>query len=131
MYPTVKNESLVLIRKTPFSSHGYLTGQIVMFKRALNDQSYIKRVVALPNDKVEIRNNALLVNQKLFDDKITIPGVWLKDNESKTIGACLFMLGDNRLHSIDSRDFGCIERKDITGTAVAVIWPPSEIKIIK
>ncbi len=131
MSPTLDNYSLVLIKKSPFSKMKYSKNQIVMFRRSQRTEVYIKRVVALPQEAISIEQNKVWVNKIKLDENNTNPGSWLKENESELLENCYFMLGDNRDHSIDSRDFGCIENELITGLAIAVIWPPSEIKILK
>jgi signal peptidase I len=92
-------------------------------------QSYIKRVIGLPGDHVEIHDGAVLVNGKKlvepyvpeqYRDHMSIEPVDVGENQ-------YFVLGDHRSSSNDSRFWGCVDRKYIYGKAVFVYWPPDKI----
>ena len=111
MYPTLKNNHIVL-EKLIFNS--YNRGDIVVIKK--ENLKIVKRIVALPHDKIVVKNNYVYVNDKKIDNIITKNGgiinkeIILKKNE-------YFVLGDNRNKSIDSRNkkIGIIKKNDIQG----------------
>jgi signal peptidase I len=98
--------------------------------------SYIKRVIGLGGETVEISNGKIFIDGIEYDDPQfdevernsgRYEGKW------KVPEGCYFVVGDNRLDSNDSRMsmVGCIPEKDIIGKGVFVIWPLNEIKILK
>ena len=91
--------------------------------------SYIKRVIGLPGDHIQIRDGKVYINGEEFDEP------YLQDNVTTTVGSdqpfsdlvvpenCLFVMGDNRDHSTDSRAFGCIQLARIEGKVWIRFWP--------
>lgn len=80
------------------------------------DVTYVKRIVALPGDVVEARDDVLLVNGKKSEFSFAGTGIW-----SPTIvgDGCVFVLGDNRFCSIDSRIFGVVPIEQIVVRVIA------------
>ena len=90
--------------------------------------SYIKRVIGLPGDHVVIKNNKVLINDKELEEPYLQPGV-VTDNGR---GICtdvvvpensVFVMGDNRSQSTDSRCFGCVPLEKIESKVWIRIWP--------
>ena len=113
MFPTLKNGNIVFIKKYNLDlKHN----DIVVIRK--NNKTIIKRLVGLPNDKIEI-NDYLYINGEKKDnlyieDRGNISNaIFLKDNE-------YFVLGDNRQNSIDSRfdEIGIISRDEIIGKII-------------
>lgn len=104
-------------------------GDIVVASRVIpgprGEKPVIKRVVGIPGDTFEIRNGFVYINEKRF----TEPYVLQRDNSNyPTVKLGLeeyFLLGDNRLHSGDSRHWGPMPRRNIVGKVWFAIWPPS------
>ncbi|MDJ0959228.1 MAG: signal peptidase I [Acidimicrobiia bacterium] len=87
---------------------------------------FIKRVIALPGDTVEIQDNRVLVNGELLPEPYLRPGFDMRDREQITVpDGHVWVMGDNRNISDDSRNFGPIEIDSIVGRAVVIVWPPS------
>lgn len=93
------------------------------------EQDYIKRVIGLPGDTVEIRDTFVYVNgQQLNEPYINEPcrpencrdALWELGPDE------YFMMGDNRNHSSDSRSFGSVNRKYLVGEVIVRYWPPAE-----
>lgn len=90
--------------------------------------SYIKRVIGLPNDHIVIRDGKVFVNDEMIEEKYLQPGV-VTDNERGYIvdlvvpENSVFVMGDNRPQSTDSRCFGCIPLKKIESKVWIRIWP--------
>lgn len=91
---------------------------------------HVKRVVGLPGDVIEIRDEKLLRNGAAIDEPYALFSPLpraidprLKDMASTTVGEDeLFVLGDNRRESLDSRMLGCISREDVVGKVAIVYW---------
>ena len=91
---------------------------------------YVKRVIGVEGDMIDIRDGKVFVNNKELEEP------YIKGSTRKTIidfpievpEDKLFVLGDNREHSSDSRDFGCIDIDKVEGQVVLRLWPLSEIR---
>lgn len=133
MNSTLFNNDIMILNKIGFSLGGLNRFDVVAIKRE-NDH-LIKRVIGLPGEKIEYRDNQLYVNNKKIKDpyaNITTDfsteylikdGIIPKDK--------YFVLGDNRSYSADSRIIGFIDKKSIIGKTNLIIFPFNHIKIIK
>ncbi len=87
---------------------------------------FIKRVVALPGDTIEISDSTVYINNSALSEPYLKPGSLMPDYGPETVGPNhVFVMGDNRLQSQDSRFFGPIPTEDIVGRAFVIMWPPS------
>ncbi len=118
MYPTLKGNEIMLLNKL-----GHIDRfDIVVLKIDGRDDNLIKRIIGLPGETVEIRDNEIYINDKKIKDKYgygdtyNIDKVTLKKDE-------YFILGDNRIISLDSRVFGTIHKNEIKGTTNFVMYP--------
>ncbi len=108
-------------------------GDIVVFIYP-NDRSkdFIKRVIGVAGDKIEIKNKKIFLNGKeytdsygIYSDSVTYPGVMQpRDNFGPVTvpAASLFVMGDNRDESADSRYWGFVDLKDVEGKALIIYW---------
>jgi signal peptidase I len=125
--------------KDPFSGNTWIPvkkpgrGDVVVFKYPLNpSQDYIKRVIGTEGDQIEIKNKKVYVNGEPQDDSYAIfldskmlpAGEQGRDNmELKTVPAnSLFVMGDNRDNSYDSRFWNFVELKAVKGKAFIFYW---------
>lgn len=102
----------------------------------IGKRSYIKRVIGLPGEHIQIKEGAVYINgEKLEEDYLQpgivtdVTGVGYKDFIVPE--NCVFAMGDNRNHSTDCRNFGCIPLEKIESTVVIRIWPLSKWGEIK
>ncbi|HYG59842.1 MAG TPA: signal peptidase I, partial [Symbiobacteriaceae bacterium] len=100
-------------------------GDIIVFQYPRQpDRDFIKRVVAVAGDRVEIKEGKVYVNGKLFPEA---PGVLLSGDDSPKVEVVppdsVWVLGDNRNNSEDSRWFGEVPLENIRGPAFFRIWP--------
>ena len=99
---------------------------IVVLQLEGEDSNLIKRIMGLPGETVEISENQIYIDGELLDDPYgygityNIDPVTLGDDE-------YFILGDNRIISLDSRSFGKIHRSEIKGTTNFIMYPFGKI----
>ncbi len=85
---------------------------------------YVKRVIGLPGEEVASRGGSLYVNGQRLVEPYLPAGLQTEDFDPVTVPqARLFVMGDNRGSSFDSRRFGSIERSSVVGRAVVKVWP--------
>jgi len=95
----------------------------------MNKISYIKRVIAVAGDRVEIKDGKLYLNEKELKETYLKEGTITKQVNYNNIivpEGYVFVMGDNREESMDSRSFGCIPIEKIEGTVWFRYWPFSE-----
>lgn len=103
---------------------GYKTSKLERFDIAVvdNGKDYlIKRVIGLPNEEIEYKDNKLYINGKLVKDKYGNGNT--KDFKIKVEKDSYFVMGDNRENSLDSRYYGSFNKKKILGTTSFIIFP--------
>lgn len=140
METTMFQDDRVLVNKLSYRLHDIRRGDVVVFDRVTTDgveiqhDDLIKRVIAIEGDKVAISQCVVSVNdaivaepyldaydlsQSVLDDRCRVPDL----PELVVEPGHLFVMGDNRPQSFDSRMFGTIEAKLVAGRAFVVIWP--------
>ncbi|HWE00706.1 MAG TPA: signal peptidase I [Bryobacteraceae bacterium] len=105
-------------------------GDLVVFHFPLDpNQSYIKRVIGVPGDVVEIVDGNVFVNGRALDEPYVLPEYRDHLSTPRTVVPMnnYFVLGDHRNSSNDSRTWGFVDRPKIYGKAVFVYWPPNKI----
>lgn len=115
-------------------------GDVIVFRYPKNPEEYfIKRVVGLPGEKIEIKDGEVIVyNEKNPNGGILDEEKYLKNSAHKTecTGSCVFelkndeylVLGDNRDHSSDARRWGALPKDYVIGKVLLRAWPFSEVK---
>ncbi len=94
-------------------------------------EELIKRVVALPGETVEARDGEVYVDGRRLIEPYLPPGTVTANLAPTTVpGGHLYVLGDNRSNSTDSRVFGPIRRDLVVGRAIATIWPPTDASFL-
>jgi signal peptidase I len=92
------------------------------------EQDFIKRVAAVGGDEVEARDGVLYVNGRAQDEPYVFEGAETAEFGPIAVPTdSIFVLGDNRDNSDDSRNFGAIPVEEVVGRAFVVIWPPSQV----
>jgi len=134
MVPELRNGERILVNKFIYNFRSISRGDVVVFWYTEDpDVSFIKRVVALPGDRVEIKRGKLLVNGELVDEPYVKPEhIDRRSFPSQEVRAGhYFVLGDNRRGSNDSRSWGLVPQRYIYGKAFLRIWPPGEFGTIR
>jgi len=138
MYPTLQDGDQVMVNKLAYAVGGGVErGDVIVFKRPASERTddpdqppqLIKRVIGLPGDVVEARGGVVYIDGKPLEetgaDHYLDPSV-VTNNLSQPVTVPrghVFVMGDNRERSHDSRYFGAVPESDIIGRAVVIAWP--------
>lgn len=143
MMPTLKNDERMVVNKINYNLSSPKRFDVIVF-HASETKDYVKRIIGLPGDKVEYKNDKLYINGKVYNEpyldyyksKLTDGDLLTYDfkleeippNYSKTVPkGHYFVLGDNRRNSLDSRIIGSIPKGKILGKVSLVYWPVKDI----
>jgi signal peptidase I len=134
MAPTLEPSDRVLVNKLSGDDIQELgRGDVIVFHRPAGDEStgssdLIKRVVALPRESIEVRDNAVFINGEQLAEPYLDEGLQYSDMAPVVVpDGHVFVMGDNRPDSRDSRSFGAIPEEDIVGRAFLLLWPPTRM----
>jgi signal peptidase I len=132
MEPTLLPHDRVLVNKFLYRFRQPRRGDIIVLRYPRDPgRNYIKRIVGLPGDQVQIRDGHLMVGGKRIEE-LYVNGTPSGDYGPETVTAdSLFVLGDNRNNSEDSRAFGLLKRHMVVGQAILIYWPPTRIRLLR
>jgi signal peptidase I len=133
MKPTLIDEERIFINKFVYRFSDVTRGDVVVFWFPRDTtKSYIKRVIGVPGDTVEVRDGTVFVNsKKLYEPYVTEENRDHAPMEAKELGPDeFFVLGDHRNASNDSRAWGLVPRSYIYGKAVFVYWPLDRMGVL-
>lgn len=126
MMPTLEDQERVFINKFVYRLESIHRGDVVVFRYPRDtSKSYIKRVIAIPGDRVRIEDGLVYVNDRRLSEDYVPPTYEDLRSYSETVVPphSYFVLGDHRNLSNDSRDFGPVDESYIYGKAVFGYWP--------
>ncbi len=126
MEPNFETGDYLIIDEISYRFRDPQRGEIIVFKSPQNSsQRYIKRIIGLPYETIEIKDGKVFINNKELDEKSYLPiSTQTPGNTLITLGKNeYFVLGDNRLASYDSRRWGPLLREDIIGRVFIRAWP--------
>jgi signal peptidase I len=134
MLPMLEDQDRLFINKIAYRMGDIHIGDVVVFQYPRDhSKSYIKRVIALPGDRLRIDRGEVYVNgvrlpepyvPNRFTDDRSQPEMVLPQHE-------YFVMGDHRSISSDSREFGPVDRSLIYGKAVFVYWPIEQVGVVR
>jgi signal peptidase I len=131
MEPNFWNNEWIWVNKTAYKSHAPQRGDIIIFYPPIKDsKAFIKRVIGLPGETVEIKDNTVYIH-KADGSIITLQEPYIKEPFFSSYTSSVipenefFVMGDNRNNSEDSRWGWFASRDKIIGRAWISIWPPS------
>ncbi|MFF5994631.1 signal peptidase I [Lysinibacillus sp. KU-BSD001] len=147
MLPTINSGDRVIVNKIGPKISQYDRFDVIVF-RVDEDTNYIKRIIGLPGDHIEYKNDELFINGEKFeehyleghkvalaDEDILTEDFNLQEclEEEIVPEECYFVLGDNRKSSMDSRNerVGFVPREQIIGTVDVVVWPLHHLSFIQ
>lgn len=131
MEPSFYNGEYILTNKVLYKLREPLRGDVIIFKSPRNKEiDYIKRIIGIPGDIVRLENNMIFVNDAQIDEPYLSPGTtifggsFLQEGQEIVVPpGTYFVMGDNRPHSSDSREFGPVPMEDFIGVAFLRYWP--------
>jgi signal peptidase I len=131
MEPNLHNADLVLVSRLAYRLGEPQRGEVIVFRYPLDpEQEYIKRIIGLPGDTIDIQGGQVYVNNQLLHEPyIKAPPAYA---DSWTVpDGTLFVLGDNRNNSNDSHSWYFLPMELVIGKAVLVYWPLNEFGVIR
>jgi signal peptidase I len=142
MEDTLLVKDHILVNKLKYIFTEPKRGEVIIFKCPENPyKDYIKRVIAIPGDTIEIVKKNVFVNGRLIsepykvhkDKRVMLSHQGSRDylKELKIPAEGFFVMGDNRDTSYDSRFWGCVKRDLIKGKALCIYWPLWRIRLIR
>lgn len=128
MFPNFKDGEYLLTEKITYYRQDPQRGDVVVFKPPISDDEFIKRVIGLPGETISLKNGKFTIDGDVLKEdyiKVETNGSnFLSEGEEYIIpDGQYFVVGDNRPQSSDSRTWGPIAKKAITGKAWLVYWP--------
>ena len=129
MLPTLKDKDIMILNRIKYKYSDIKRFDIVVIHD--HDTYIIKRVIGLPGDKIKYKNDKLYVNNKLVKENFS--HALTQDYNIKELGESTvpkdnyFVVGDNRINSLDSRTIGFIPKKEILGKTRLTILPLSRL----
>lgn len=133
MEPNLHSDQRLVVEKMSYRFHGPDRFDVVVLKLpSQGEELLIKRVVGLAGEAVEIRDGQVYINGEPLDEPFisgeTGPG---RNGHVVVPPLHVYVLGDNRNHSNDSRSFGPIPIDNIVGRAWLSYWPPEEVGLVE
>lgn len=138
MFPTMHDGDYLITEKISYKLNQPKRGDIVVLQNPKDEsQDFIKRIIALPGDTIKIENNRVFVNGGTQPETYFPPNTPTRSGnflrEAATVSMDpnqYFVIGDNRNHSSDSREWGPITKDEIVGKAFFRYWPPQSIGLL-
>lgn len=135
MQPTFDNKQYLIVDQLSYRLSEPQRGQVIIFKYPNNPSVFfIKRIIGLPKETIEMQSGKLMIKNALLPGGFFIEEPYIKESISDTFSITLgdneyFVLGDNRMHSSDSRIWGPLDKKFIIGKAFIRLFPVNKISI--
>jgi signal peptidase I len=136
MEPTLHIGDRVLVNKLSYRMHDINRGDVVVFERPPGEETgdikdLIKRVIGLPGDTISSVDGRVAINGTFLDEPY-LPDGTVTDNLPETVvrPGMIFVMGDNRGDSRDSRYFGQIDQDLVVGRAFVRVWPVTHLGVL-
>jgi signal peptidase I len=136
MFPALDEGDRVLVNKLSYRLHEINRGDLIVFERPADEgpgqvKDLIKRVVGLPGERIEARSGRVLVDQQPLPEPYLGADVRTTDFEPLVVpDGHVFVMGDNRGDSRDSRFFGPLPEELVIGRAFVKVWPLDDLELL-
>lgn len=134
MEPSFSNNDILVVSRQAYRNRIPQNGDVVIFQSDLLDKNgkdklLIKRVIAVPGDHIVVTDGKVIFNGKTLDEPYIMDGITNGDVDVVVPENYVFCMGDNRLHSMDSRfnEIGLVNLRRIKGRVEGKVWPLSQI----
>lgn len=139
MVPTFADGDFIITDKITYKFRPPEKGDIIVLKNPRDEsQDFIKRIMATPGDTIKVENKLVYLNGALLNESYLPPdtqtsaGSFLNEGNIVKAGENQYLvMGDNRDHSSDSREWGGITKEEIVGRAFFRYWPPQSFGLIR
>lgn len=139
MYPTFHNGDLLLSYLLPVRFDDLKRGDVVVFNSPVEaDKLYIKRIIAVPGDRVKVQDGRVYLNGQLLDESsylkpevVTYGGAGMQDGDERVVpDGFVTVMGDNRENSSDSRAWGFLPKTKLIGKSLLRLLPLKDFQFI-
>lgn len=139
MYPNFYNREYILTNLITLRFALPSRGDVVVFQAPpAPDKDFIKRVIGLPGDTIMLHNGDVYINSQKLDQHVflktdvrTYGGRFLNDDKPITVpDSNYFVMGDNRMNSSDSREWGFVPQNKLIGLSFFAYWPVNMVHVI-
>lgn len=138
MVPNFIDKDYVLVDKLHYRLDQPTRGDVIVFRYPLDQREYfIKRIIALPGETIDIQNDKVTIYNAQRPEGFVLNEYYLSPDQETTGTVRMklddneyFVMGDNRLHSSDSRRWGLVNRTLISGKAWLRLWPFDKVQFI-
>ena len=131
MVPTLQNGEFVMVNRLAYRFGDPAHGDVVVFHYPRDpEQEFIKRIIGLPGDTVRISGGDVFINGAEISEPY-IAAAPRSEGEWLVPDGHVFVLGDNRNNSQDSRNFGYVTMENVIGKALFIYWPPDEWGMVR
>lgn len=135
MEPNFHNNDYLIVDEISYRFKEPQRGEVVVFKYPGDERYYyIKRIIGLPGEEVEIKDGKVFIFNNEFSEGFVLDESYLPKNlitsgnkKVKVEDGKYFVMGDNRNFSFDSRSWGLLDRKEIVGITRLRLWPLNEV----
>jgi signal peptidase I len=137
MYPTLRENDRILVNKVAYRGKALARNDVVVFQAPREagaddfGDDFVKRVVALEGDVVEVHSGRLIVNGRVISEPFVNEPPEYELAPYVVPAGKVFVMGDNRNHSNDSHRWGAVDRERIIGRAICIYWPPAHLQRIR
>ncbi len=139
MQPTLTENDRILVNKLTYKLGTPRRHEVVVFRAPReateedgeDEKDFVKRVVGLPGDTVEVHNGVIYVNGRPDEEPYAKERPYYDFPPFTVPAGKLFVMGDNRNHSNDSHRWGALDEARLIGRAVFIFWPPSRAGVIR
>lgn len=130
MEPNFSNGNYLIVDEITYRFQEPSRGEVIVFRNPTNESEfYIKRIIGLPGERVVIKDSKVYVDGTLLEERYLPADLRFPNTIDTTLKADeYFVMGDNRLHSFDSRSWGALKEDKIIGAVRLRFWPLTQIQ---